>query len=495
VTTGRPVWLDIARLVERACIGSLTGIDRVELAYAETLIAMAPRRTRFVMLGRWSSRFSMLPDSAVRSFLTAVRRAWADGQSAACRASAIRLLALSAIAPAAPQDASAVYMLVSHRHLHRQAALERALRRSRAAFVPLVHDLIPLEFPEYGRPGEAARHQRRMVTVARLADGVVVNSAATGAALAGYLPANRPVHVAPLGISLPSEGISAATSERPYFLCVGTIEPRKNHLLLLHLWRRLVALHGDAAPRLLIVGRRGWENENVLDLLDRCSALRGHVVELGTVPDKRLAALLSGARALLMPSFAEGFGLPVVEALAHHTPVLCSDLPALREAGGDVPEYLDPLDTPAWTTAVLEYAADVSPRREAQKSRLPGWRGTGWDAHVESVLEFVDGLGAHVPLATGVASGPSIPREPALCRTIAPGHAGRVLSIERQPDIVFSQRAGRRKRSTDKIKIGEVDPLLEIAFVLVPVEHRGHIPGKPFCLPHPAQADRAIAIQ
>src|ERR1700710_674754 len=97
-------------------------------------------------------------------------------------------------------------------------------------------------------------------------------------------------------------------SDRPYFLCVGTIEPRKNHLLLLHLWRRMVALHGNRAPRLLIVGKRGWENENVLDLLDRCPALRGHVIELGTVPDSKLTALLRGAQALLMPSFAEGFG-------------------------------------------------------------------------------------------------------------------------------------------------------------------------------------------
>jgi glycosyltransferase involved in cell wall biosynthesis len=107
----------------------------------------------------------------------------------------------------------------------------------------------------------------------------------------------------------------------------------------------------------MLVGRRVWENENVLDLLDRCSSLKGHVVELGTVPDTRLAALLRGARALLMPSFAGGFGLPVAEALAHGVPVLCSDLPALREAGQDVPEYLDPLDSHAWHEAVMRYAA------------------------------------------------------------------------------------------------------------------------------------------
>jgi glycosyltransferase involved in cell wall biosynthesis len=390
VTSGRPIWLDVARLVERACVGCFTGIDRVELAYAENLIAMAPERVRFVMLGRWLNTLLMLPDRAARAFLESVRYAWADGGPRDSRGQALRLLLQAGIAEPLRHDPRAIYLLVSHRHLHRQAALNGALRRSGAAFVPLIHDLIPLEFPEYGRPGDAVRHQQRVTTVARLADGIVVNSAATRAALAPYLSADRSVLVAPLAVAAPATGIAAESCDRPYFVCVGTIEPRKNHLLLLQLWRRLVSLHGDRTPRLIIVGNRGWENENVIDLLDRCPALGRHVVELGAVSDARLTALLLGARALLMPSFAEGFGLPVAEALAHRTPVLCSDLPALREAGGDVPEYFDPLDAPAWGAAIIHYAAELSPRRDAQIARLPSWRGNTWDAHVGSVLAFVD---------------------------------------------------------------------------------------------------------
>jgi glycosyltransferase involved in cell wall biosynthesis len=106
----------------------------------------------------------------------------------------------------------------------------------------------------------------------------------------------------------------------------GTLEPRKNHLTILNVWRELLARLGQAAPRLILVGERGWENENILDLLERCRPLRGHVLEVAGLTTPAFKRLLKGARALLMPSFAEGYGLPVAEALAVGTPVLASDM-------------------------------------------------------------------------------------------------------------------------------------------------------------------------
>ena len=127
----------------------------------------------------------------------------------------------------------------------------------------------------------------------------------------------------------------------------------------------------------------------MLDLLERCAALRGPVLELGTLPDSRVTELLAGARALLFPSFAEGYGLPVAEALGLGVPVLCSDLPALREVGGEVPEYLDPLDGPGWRRAILDYAEPDSPRRAAQLDRLRDWRLPDWDMHFAAVEEML----------------------------------------------------------------------------------------------------------
>jgi glycosyltransferase involved in cell wall biosynthesis len=116
------------------------------------------------------------------------------------------------------------------------------------------------------------------------------------------------------------------------------------------------------------------------------------VRECGTSGDAEFASLLAGSRALLFPSFAEGYGLPLAEALALGVPALCSDLPALREVGGAVPDYLDPLDGAAWRRAVLDYADPASAARAAQLRRLLGWRAPDWNTHfaaVDAMLERV----------------------------------------------------------------------------------------------------------
>jgi glycosyltransferase involved in cell wall biosynthesis len=93
-----------------------------------------------------------------------------------------------------------------------------------------------------------------------------------------------------------------------------------------------------------------------------------------------------------LPSFAEGFGLPVPEALSAGTPVICSDLPALREVCGDIPEYLDPLDGLGWRRAILDYTQAASPRRAAQCQRLGAWSAPRWDTHFNQVHGIIKNL-------------------------------------------------------------------------------------------------------
>ena len=129
------------------------------------------------------------------------------------------------------------------------------------------------------------------------------------------------------------------------FTVLGTIEPRKNHLLLLTLWRQMA--EAGEAPQLLVIGKRGWMNDNIVALLDDCAAIQPFVTEANSLTDREIAAALSRSRAMLFPSFAEGLGIPVLEAKAAGLKVIASDLPALREIAADDTIFLNPLDVRA----------------------------------------------------------------------------------------------------------------------------------------------------
>jgi glycosyltransferase involved in cell wall biosynthesis len=396
------ILLDLSRLVSRAGRETPTGIDRVELAYAEHLTATNTPLC-FTMLTT-AGRFGLLPRAVAEQYLRALAEAWRQDPSSR-QIGRTKRLARTLHAEALLRGGRAlraqfrsrldhqVYLLVSHHHLEKGRVIARLKERAGASFVCLIHDLIPIEFPEYALPGQDEKHRRRIETAAALADAVIVNSGVTRDAFQPYLArAGRapPVLVAPFGVDLPARPPADPPPVKPpYFVCVSTIEARKNHLLLLNLWRRLVDELGDATPRLILVGQRGWETESAIDMLERCPALRGVVFERNNLPDAEVAGLLAAAQALLLPSFAEGFGFPLVEALALGVPVICSNLAALRETGRAVPEYLDPLDGLGWRAAVIDYSPPASPRRAAQLSRLTGWRPPSWDDHFAAVEALI----------------------------------------------------------------------------------------------------------
>lgn len=385
------IWLDISRILYRISCGKITGIDRVEVAYAEQLTQDAARRTRFVAYDYWRGTFRMLPHGKTCGLIRDFAPAWHSGAMAPLQRRAFSALAGSVFAaPRVPSyrgGARPVYVNVSSHPLHLVERIGRMVKRSGALFVPLVHDLIPLELPEYVPPPWTRHHRARLRTIRDYADGIISNSGSTTESLRRYVD-TIPIATVPLGIR-PLTPDAVAPRAHPYFVMLGTIEPRKNHLMILQLWRRLVQKLGPQAPHLFVIGRRGWENEQVLDLLERSASLREHVFETGMIPDGGMARLVAGARALLMPSFAEGYGLPIAEAMAIGVPVICSDIAAHREVGKGVPECLDPLDALSWMRVILDYAAPDSAARAAQCARLKHWPAPDWANHVGQVLAFV----------------------------------------------------------------------------------------------------------
>ncbi len=224
------ILFDLSRLVSRAGRETPTGIDRVELAYAEHLIA-GRTPLSFTMMTPLGG-FGTLPEAVAKEYLQVLAETWREAGSSQRIAQAKRLARTlhtaalwrgeRALHPRCRSGTGrVVYMLVSHHHLEKRRAIARLKRQVGACFVCLIHDLIPIEFPEYALPGQNDKHRKRIETAAALADAVIVNSIVTREGFAPYLArAGRapPVVVAPFGVDLPV-GVAgrAATREAALF--------------------------------------------------------------------------------------------------------------------------------------------------------------------------------------------------------------------------------------------------------------------------------------
>ncbi|BBE73666.1 glycosyltransferase family 4 protein [Oharaeibacter diazotrophicus] len=423
------IFFDAGRLIEHFNRTTPTGIDRVELAYAKEF------RRRFgsrVVYGYslWG-RVIPISDDRVDDFLAATEQSWrAEGtektstamtmlterlgvvfppttlETVRVRTNAERStifvdLTMGGIRTAVPKlsrflpRAGDTFVGVAHMGLQKDGPVRRMVGRAGIRPVFLLHDLIPITHPEYAVATAEAKHHDRVETILRHGELLITNSDDTRMAAERYA-GQRGIRmpeavVAHLGLEpvwlQPIEPVVAA---EPYFLTVGTIEPRKNHLLLLNVWRRLVQRHGAAAPKLVVVGRRGWENEQVVDMLERSRDIQDHVIECSDLPDAALKSLMAGARALLFPSFVEGYGLPLAEAMAARLPVIASNIGVFRELAGIGPDYLDPLDGLGWLAAIEDYVDPDSRRRAAQIERLRLWRAPTWEGHFQTVMDVLE---------------------------------------------------------------------------------------------------------
>ncbi|WP_143033492.1 glycosyltransferase family 4 protein [Roseicitreum antarcticum] len=402
--------LDLTRLCSRVGRGPWTGVDRVEAAYLAHLLdaggplwALIRAAPGFVLLDRagvralsdrlrgtvpwgpadWIARAHLRQTPARRRVMADLRRL-ALGRCMTTRGLA-RLVARHV-------PARATYFNTGHSNL--DARVFKTLAPCFRAV--LVHDVIPLTHPQFTRPGVPEAFARKMQAVGAGADLVIYNSAASRDsaravfARGGRVPQDVVAHLGcdlarPAGMP-PELPAGMPDPSRPYFVTLGTIEPRKNHALLLDLWDSLAArLPQENMPALVIIGGRGWNNRAVFDRLDH-GPLRGqHVFELTGLADGAVASCLQNARALLFPSHAEGFGLPVAEALALGTPVICNDLIVLRDVFGDSPVYARIDQQYQWEQAII--AALATPANQsAPRHRYDPPR---WSDHFDTVFRAI----------------------------------------------------------------------------------------------------------
>lgn len=260
--------------------------------------------------------------------------------------------------------------------------------------VVTVHDLGYLHFPEAHTASQRLYLRLSTAWNARIACAVIAVSEATRSDLLAHTGVDaQKVHVVQHGVSSrfapQSEQAVAAAREcygipPRYFLYVGTIQPRKN---LARLLRAYAQARREAAdfPALVIAGRVGWRSEGIAATA-QALGIGAHLHFPGYVADADLPALLSGAEAFVYPSLFEGFGMPILEAMACGTPVLAANTSSIPEVAGNAALLLDPLDERAIAKGLLRLATNGNARHELRERGLARAQHFNWERCARETL-------------------------------------------------------------------------------------------------------------
>lgn len=284
-------------------------------------------------------------------------------------------------------------------------ALIALKRRSDARFIHLIHDLIAAANPQWAHPHYGKLLVDQLDRMAPAIDQWLVTSNYVGGQLKSYLDRKglppQPVNTMPMGWpdrSLAAWGDDDAALARHelrrqgFLLHVGTVEPRKN---LDGLFDALTQLRTepamDALPCLL-VGRDGWRSETIHHRLKNDPWLAGRIKWIRDATDADLAALYRNARATVVPSFDEGWGLAVQESLAHGTPCIATRVGGIPEAGRDLATYVESGNTAALAAEILRFAQDDAAVTEARARIASGLAATAlpsWQTSAQWIAELL----------------------------------------------------------------------------------------------------------
>lgn len=417
-----PIAFDATRLFLGPLSLTPRGIDRVDLAYARHFFEHSSEECWAVLPTAWGTR--AFPRERVLRGLSRLEELWAENRQPAIDG------AWMALAPTM-QAGKSSWHLPRNGGLAVSARMTSLLKATGIGFgsdvvkslkpgtvyvnvgqiglaVPfllrwlnkrpdihplfMLHDVIPLEMPEYVSPGAVKAHAAMVDQTARYAAGLIVTTRTAQQAIEGELKRRGAKALPTLTLPLPVPAIfreppdpDPTLAAIPYFVVCGAIELRKNHLLLLEVWKRLHRRLGPATPHLVIAGAKGWQGDLILDRLRRSGDVSTYIHVLHGLSTPALKRVISGARALLMPSFIEGFGLPVVEAAALGTPVIASDIPAHREVGHPETVFVDPIDGLGWEAAIASLLS-TGPRRLAP---FPAYANFTWVEYFTALASFI----------------------------------------------------------------------------------------------------------
>jgi glycosyltransferase involved in cell wall biosynthesis len=262
--------------------------------------------------------------------------------------------------------------------------------------VSLTCDVLPWKFPQFYGPGFPPTFLHRVVNTLWCSDLVLTVSNSSRSdilrlAEEAGAPA-PPVELVRLGDGVsPAEGGCAGETGpgEPFVLSVGTLEVRKNHLLLYQVWRKLIESHGERVPRLVIVGGKGLLADYPLFLIEHDPLTRGKVLPLGNVSDDQLIWLYQNCLFTTHASFAEGWALPVAESLSFGKYCAASNSCSAQEIAGDLIDYHDPCSVRECLDLVTRAVFDPVFRSEKEKAIRSRYRPHSWGKCTSALLGTV----------------------------------------------------------------------------------------------------------
>ncbi|MCK1789996.1 glycosyltransferase family 4 protein [Pseudomonas violetae] len=280
--------------------------------------------------------------------------------------------------------------------------LAEQLKRDGVGIVSVIYDLIPLTHPQFCDAGLVKVFNEWFDWIARTADGYVaisttirdqvheemvrrVGNEQVAQRWFDYFHLGSELDLSDARSSVDQGLLDMFKKPQPVFLMVSTIEPRKNHAYLLDAFERAWAAGSQA--RLCIVGKIGWKCEALVERIRRHPELNKRLFMFNDLSDRSLEHAYSHATSLVFPSYVEGFGLPLVEAMQRGLPAMASDIPVFREIGGDYMAYFDLAEPQSLADLVIGIESNgVFPAA----LNLDDWRWLSWREASAQLVERIE---------------------------------------------------------------------------------------------------------
>lgn len=353
------IYIEVTNLTKSQ---SLTGIQRVERNVAQELYKILGERLCFISFCNEKSEFEILD---LKEFI-----AFAAGGGYKSEV----LHSGKYISPKQMKPGDIFFEIDAvWNESYKSSVLLPELKQRGVRIAGYIYDIIPIEYPQFSHYSTRFGFMNYIGAYLQYSDILITSSQSVLDSVYGLadklnLP-HIPGYVSWLGSDFDSDDSDSEIHEKvkeiadkKYILSVGTIEPRKNHEFLINAFEQGLF---DEDLYLVFAGKIGWNVENLMKRISEHPEKDVHLFHFEGLNDASIDYLYSNALAVAVPTYAEGFGLPVVESLQRGTPVIASDIPILRETGGDYCRFFKPDDIEAFQNIVFDLL-----KNEDERSRL-----------------------------------------------------------------------------------------------------------------------------